>query len=338
MSLVEQLRLILADDGVLPDDPNSAISGTDLLVIVRPKLDGDYTDNSLRQTFSVLSADPTSPIARAERGYGYYRRPAHQQAVTVVSPDGDLAPKKRPDDELGREGQLEEKFRAFYLRYVKLENGFPVRIDHLTAQRRQAGVNKWKFPDAVVLTWDVGDSAEAGFSLDRSTLEVKRGLGEQPFRLGSVELKVELSLSSFREFFFQCVSNSMWAHSALLAIACPISDALLANELRRLGASYGVGVTTFDFSRESLEKLPTATEIMALTDGDFEHLAATQRENTVSPGALRSHLDWEHIKDLKAQSSEFSEVFDWIARCLRDSKAYSVENYRSLRGIEAAAG
>ncbi|BBZ90756.1 MULTISPECIES: hypothetical protein [Bradyrhizobium] len=337
MNLVDQLREILANESILPDDPNSAKSGTDLLEIVRPLLNGTYSDNSLRQTFSVLSADPTSPIARAERGYGYYRRPTNQRASIADSVQASPEAKTQ-EAELGRENQREEKFRAFYLRRLRLDNLFPVRIDHVTALRQQAGVNKWKFPDAVVLTWDVGESSETGFALDQAALEVRRGLGEQPFRLTSVELKVDLSLTTFREYFFQCVSNSMWAHSSLLAIACPVLDALLANELRRLGTSYGVGISAFDFTREQLDELPPASKIVSMPDSDFEALAAKQRETTITSGALRSQLDWEHIKDLKVQSYEFSDMFAWIARCLKDGKAYTIENYLSLRNIEAASG
>jgi hypothetical protein len=178
MNLIDQLRQILAQDNVLPEDPNLAISGTELLAKVHPRLEGDYSDNSLRQSFSVLAADATSAIARTERGYGYYRRPPSQQ-VDISSPQQHEPSNeiRQPSEEhLGREVQLEEKFRAFYLRYVKLANQFPLRIDHVNAQRRQAGVNKWKFPDAVSLKWDVGESSDLGFSLDKSALEVKRGL------------------------------------------------------------------------------------------------------------------------------------------------------------------
>ena len=345
MTLDRQLRDILSDEQRLPSDPESAISGTELLTLVRPRLQGEYSENSLRQYFSSLAADPTSPLARAEGRYGYYRRPTSQRAPVVeVQNDqpaqaGEPLPNEgREGTEIGREGQLEEKFRAFYLRYVRLENQFPVRIEHVAAQRRRAGVNKWKFPDAIVLAWDVGESTEAGFSLDRATLDVKRGLGEQPFKLSSVELKVELSLGSFREFFFQCVSNSMWAHFAKLIIACPVSDALLGNELRRLGASYGVGISYFGFSRSTLEALPTATEILSMSDDNFESLANGQNEATLTPGVAKSALDWEHIKDLRAQSAEFSDVFGWIARCLRDSRAYTFDSYRNLVQIENEAG
>jgi hypothetical protein len=130
----------------------------------------------------------------------------------------------------------------------------------------------------------------------------------------------------------------MWAHSALLVVACPVVDALLANELRRLGASYGVGISTFDFSRSRLDGLPTATHLMNMPDSDFEELASAQQEATLSAAHMRTNLDWEHIKDIKTQSPEFSEMFDWIARCLRDKKAYSIEHHRSLRDIEVAAG
>ncbi|MBR0705402.1 hypothetical protein [Bradyrhizobium liaoningense] len=338
MNLTDQLREILKSEGILPDDADVAKTATELLDVVRPKLTEKYSDNSIRQTLSVLAADPTSPVARAERGYGYYRRPTNQRVeVAEAQGEPDGSPPES-DRTIGRENQREEKFRAFYLRRVRLDNLFPVRIDHVTALRQQAGVNRWKFPDAVVLTWDVGESADTGFALDQAALEVRRGLGEQPFRLTSVELKVELSLSTFREYFFQCVSNSMWAHSSALVIACPILDALLAKELRRLSSSYGVGISAFDFTPERLDDLPAASKIASMPDDEFERLAAEQREATITSSRLRPQLDWEHIKDLKTQSGEFSDMFDWIARCLKDGRAYTAENYFSLRAIEAAAG
>ena len=174
--------------------------------------------------------------------------------------------------------------------------------------------------------------------LDKSTLEVRRGLGEQPFKLSSTELKVELSLGSFREFFFQCVSNSKWAHLAKLTIACPVSDFLLANELRRLGSSYGVAVSYFPFSSQELESMPKASEILRMSDEEFEKIARSKREINLTPGIENPSLDWEHIKDLRSLSNEFVEIFDWIARCLKDSRAYTMENYRELTRIENAAG
>lgn len=169
-------------------------------------------------------------------------------------------------------------------------------------------------------------------------LDVRRGLGEQPFLLTSVELKVDLSFSTFREFFFQCVSNSKWAHSAALVVACPVSDALLSKELRRLGTSYGVAISTFDFSRDELASLPSADELMKMTEEEFEKIAEQRKDNTLTAGTVRPGLDWDHLQDLKTQSTAFSEIFGWIARCLRDSKPYTMRNYQELTRIEGRPG
>jgi hypothetical protein len=121
-------------------------------------------------------------------------------------------------------------------------------------------------------------------------------------------------------------------------VATPISDALLAAELRRLGASYGVSVSYFNLSSERLEGLPPASELMALSDDDFEKLAADLAPIPLASGTHRADLDWDHIRDMRTQSPEFRDLFDWIARCLRDARAYTFEHFAELRRIESEAG
>jgi len=188
MSLSEQLKPIL--EKVLPQSPDEAILGTALLKLVRPEIPATYADNSIRQTFSSLSADSTSPIARVEQGFGYYRRPPQQkESVVATSVIGgtDVSSFTREADG-GRDLQPEEKFRAFFVRNSRYESRFPVHIEHTAGTRQPSGVNKWKFPDVVELDWDAGDASDDGFVLNRTLLEVKKSLGEQPFRLASIEL------------------------------------------------------------------------------------------------------------------------------------------------------
>lgn len=231
--------------------------------------------------------------------------------------------------------QLEEKFRAFFIPQSQYESRFPVHIEHTSASQQPSGVNKWKFPDVVELDWeDVGEVSDEGFVLDKALLEVKRSLGEQPFRLASVELKVELTLGSFREHFFQCVSNSMWSHSARLVVAASISDALLAGELRRLGTSYGVQIQFFDLPIDRLESLPAATGILNLSNAEFEELRGAVVPSILSTGTSRSVLDWDHIRDMMKQIDVFANIFDWIARCLHDCKPYAYEKYLTLLKME----
>jgi hypothetical protein len=336
MNLPDQLRPILAD--ILPLNPDAAIRGTELVQKVKSRVDGAYSDNSIRQAFSSLAADATSPIAKIESGHGYYRRQSPQ--VPISAPDEEPEEYRSPtsDSRGTRANQPEEKFRAFFKRSSYLDNRFPVHIEHTAGARQPAGVAKWKYPDVVELEWDAGGEGEEGFSLDRTLLEVKRSLGEQPFRLRSIELKVELALSNFREHFFQCVSNSMWSHSARLVVAAPVSDALLARELRRLGTSYGVHVQTFNIPVDRIATLPDAEALSRLSDDEFERLRGEFSPLSISPGLPRQVLDWEHIRDMMNQSQEFQDIFEWIARCLRDSRSYSFENYLALRKIEQRPG
>jgi hypothetical protein len=199
------------------------------------RLVGDYSENSIRQHFSEMSQDPTSSIAKVTSGHGYYLR-QQPESHAVVADSAAPTPQIEPvEASAGRELQLEEKFRSIFMRHAERSNLFPMHVEHTRAGTRAAGVNRWKFPDVVLLNWGVGEMTDQGYRLDPNLLQVKMSLGEQPFLLRSVELKVGLSLSGFRENFFQCVSNSKWAHGSTLAIANSIDDSTLSDELRSFG-------------------------------------------------------------------------------------------------------
>jgi hypothetical protein len=209
-----------------------------------------------------------------------------------------------------------------------------MHVDHTKGFRQRAGVNKWKFPDVVVLRWEVGEATDAGFRLAREMLEVKKSLGEQPFKLVSVELKTELAAGTFREAFFQCVSNSKWAHSAQLAVAGRISDETLAEELRRLGTSYDVSVVSYGLDAEFIDSLPTADKLQKLDASAFEELAAKVQITRIATGRDRDTLDWEHLRDLRVQSDQFNDLFLWTAYCLEKKAAYKYEDWEKVAALE----
>lgn len=329
-TLAEELRRALPD--VLPTKPEEALTGTALIERLGEKLSASYSPASIRSHLSILAQDPTSPIARFEHGYGYYLRPA----ATIQEARNDVVVEIPPAESgsTGRVLQLEEKFRSIYTRYAELNNQFPMMVEHTSAARRSAGVNKWKFPDLIVLEWEVGEVTDSGFHLDRHLLEVKRSLGEQPFKLSSIELKVEVSLSSFREYFFQCVSNSKWAHNAVLAIAGKISDKSLAEELRRLGSSYDVSIVAFGLDAEVLGNLPSADSILQMDDAAFEEIAEKVSVSRIATARGREVLDWEHLHDMRKQSAEFTGVMEWISYCLEKKAPYRYTDFLKLREIE----
>lgn len=333
-TLLQQLPEVLR--AVLPKSAEEAINGTELLELVRPKLEGTYTDGTVRSHFSRLASDSTSPIARVESGYGYYLRPiASPPAAAAGSPPAisGAAPPTHAEDG-GLALQQEEKFRALFMRYAELQDRFVMRIDHTIAGRSSAGVNRWKFPDVVVLDWDVGQVTDDGYRLNRDLLEVKRSLGDQPFRLSSIELKVSLTLRDFRESFFQCVSNSKWAHHSQLAVATTIDDATLVEELRRLGTSYDVTIFSYSLDAQWLKDLPSSNEIMKMSDADFENVAKPIRVVTVATGRQRAALDWEHINDMRSRTDDFVSLFQWIAHCLKDGKPFTYGHYQDIVRID----
>ena len=314
---------------VLQADASKAISGTKLLELVTPKLEGDFKENAIRAYFSYMSQDPTTTLAKKSDGQGYYLRNKQDQQQPSNISQGIPALS-------GRDEQAEEKFRAVFMRYSELTSlQFPMRIDHTSAKKKEAGVNQWKFPDVVILGWGVGEPTEEGSKLDPILLAVKSSLGEPPFYLQSVELKVALTLSSFRENFFQCLSNSKWANKPVLAVAENVDDKTLRDELERLGASYDVEIVSYGLSQEELLKLPNAKAIREMPIGNFEQdIASKITVSRISTGKIRPSLDWSAINDLQTLSREFKNLFEWIANCLDEKKAFAFEDFLKIKEIK----
>lgn len=82
-NLREQLDAILPI--VLPKSPHEAVNGTELLKRVKGTLSGNYSDDSIRQSFSLMAADPTSPIAKVKQGHGYYLRTTTASTARPIS-------------------------------------------------------------------------------------------------------------------------------------------------------------------------------------------------------------------------------------------------------------
>ena len=68
MNLRDQLKEILPE--ILPGQPTEAIKGTELIRLVKYRLRQEYSDATLRYHFSILCADPSSPIAWVTRAVG----------------------------------------------------------------------------------------------------------------------------------------------------------------------------------------------------------------------------------------------------------------------------
>ncbi|MDP0489752.1 MAG: hypothetical protein Q7Q71_01725 [Verrucomicrobiota bacterium JB023] len=326
MSLRQQLNDSLIE--ILPVDPSEAIKGTELIRLVRMRLDGDYSDASLRYHFSIMSCDPASPIAKVEKGQGYYRRaPAVPDLIKAreMMAQGQL-------DEVGSDPRALDyavsriqKFRAVVTRYSEAHQRFPFQFRQSLGKGAPIG-NLWKIPDMVIVDWESGEPDEAGFQLDRTNIMLRRSLGLAPYRLDAVSLKLAPNLELHREDFFQALAVSAWCNSGELYYANSIADEALADALRHLASIHGVGVTTFGLSLQSLDELPPAEHILNAQPRETEALMERLDVRRIAPSRRRDHLDWASLQNLRMENPEVHELFVWIAKSL-DANRIEPQSY-----------
>jgi hypothetical protein len=112
-------------------------------------------------------------------------------------------------------------------------------IYHEKSVKKGLKHNQWLHPDI------------AGFALnsqdwEREVVDLAQRSGAETARLYSFELKIEINFQFLREYFFQAVSNSSWAHEGYLVAAEINQDPKFVDELTRLSQSFGIGVIRLD--------------------------------------------------------------------------------------------
>jgi hypothetical protein len=284
MSLRKNLNEILIS--LLPTNPTDAIKGTELIRLARLQLNGNYSDASLRYHFSIMSCDPTSPIAKVEKGQGYYRRSAPAPALSSAQELLSLT-QGRLDDIHHDQSSLDvtmlriRKFRAIVHRYFEINGRFPFMFRQAFSRDAPLG-NLWKYPEMVLIDWETDEVPDEEMALDPAMLALKQRLGLSPFGLHAARLRIQPSLQTYREDFFQTLAVSQWAHAGELIYAAPIIDEALADGLRRLNSSFGIGVTSFGLTSEMLDDLPRPAQILNAHPRETEAIMARLDINRIA--------------------------------------------------------
>jgi len=311
MSLRKQLAETLPD--FLPANPKEAIKGTELIRLLRMKLDGNYSDASLRYHFSILSCDPASPIAKVEKGQGYYRRTAPLPALSSAQELLSLS-QGRLDDLMGEDDAIDHammrirKFRAIVNRWCEVNGRFPFAFREPFEASAPVG-NLWKFPEMLLVDWESGSEDDN----PRSLLKLKSQLGLPPFRLHAARLRIIPTHHSFREDFFQTLSASTWAQGGELIYAAPIEDEALAEAIRRLSTTFGIGVTTFGLTAEILDDLPRPANILNAYPRETEALMERLDITRIATAKSRPHLDWTALEAIRGDSTEIDKLLGWLS-------------------------
>jgi hypothetical protein len=324
MSLRKQLTDILP--ALLPGNPVDSIKGTELIRLMRLQLIGNYSDASLRYHFSIMSCDPASPIAKVEKGQGYYRRSAPLPALSgaqelLALTQGRLDDLNFADPDMVDETMLRiRKFRAVVTRYFEINGRFPFAFRQAFAKESPMS-NLWKYPELVLVDWETGGSPDEEMSLDETMLSFKQRLGIAPFRLHAARLRIQPSLQTYREDFFQTLAVSMWSQGGELIYAAPIEDEALADGLRKLGTIFGVGVTTFGLTAEVLEELPRPANILNAHPRETEAIMSKLEFTRIVAPRSRPHLDWAALTSMRNESEEAEKLVRWLTRCIDERRA-----------------
>jgi len=332
MNLRDQLRDILPD--ILPENPADSIKGTRLIQLVKVKLKQDYSDATLRYHFSIMCCDPSAPIAKVEQGQGYYLRSpmnSPQGAQNLISlQQGNFL---GPDGEEEANLQLSRamKFRALYARMNLAALRFPYLFDQDAAAAESPEI-LWRMPNAALVEWEVGEVDDNGnIQLDQSLLRLKQSLGLSPFTITSVKMRLDPEPKTLRREFFQCLSQSGWAHRGELVFAGPISDERVADTLRDLGIRYGVGVTSYGLDLDAIDTWPEAVTLQAMSDAEFEGFASAPRIQRLAASKSATHLDWATLQDSCRENADFADLLDWVQGCLENNVATPYHHPRSTK-------
>jgi hypothetical protein len=272
-----------------------------------------------------MSCDPSSPIAKVEKGQGYYRRSSSAPALSSAQELVSLT-QGRLEDLQHDQGAVDvvmmriRKFRAVVHRYFESNGRFPFLFREPFTRDSPLG-NLWKYPEVVLIDWDTGDAPEEEMTLDAALVARRRRLGIPPFGLHAARLRIQPSLQTYREDFFQTLSVSQWAQAGELIYAAPIMDEALADGLRRLSSAFGVGVTSFGLTAEVLDELPRPAQILNAHPRETEAILGCMEINRIATPNVRQNLDWHALNRLRSESGEVKKMLAWLDACLENGRA-----------------
>ena len=310
MNLREHLRQLLPE--ILPSTPAEAIKGTELIRLVRYRLGDDYSDATLRYHFSILSYDPTSPIAKVDQGQGYYLRQRHSRSPADSSRTGLFDEIDAPVD---LAHQRYARVLAIYERLGWQRGQFPFVLNGRAGMPLRAD-GDWEVPDVVCADWEVETGADEHPRFDETMLSLRRHLGGPEVGLTGISLKLSVSLDNYPSEFFQALSATRWTTLSEFVIAEAVADEALVDALRSLGHQFGVGIVTLGMNLEQLDDLADARTIHGMTAAEFEAVQSLLRVQRITTVSQRPILDWSTLSSLRKKYPVVGELVRWLNECL----------------------
>ena len=339
MNLRDQLKEILPD--ILPRNPAQSIKGTELIELVKHLLKQDYSDATLRYHFSIMSCDPSSPIAKVEQGQGYYLRSSTIHSLNSArnmfqSGEGDYSSGSgMSTEDMDLALRRASKFRAVAQRYLEAIQQLPFSFEESFSS--DAAANQWRVPDLAVVDWLTAQLNEDSFAMDKRKLEVRRRMGKAPFRVSSAKLRLELNASNVIETLHQCLASSEWADAGELLVAASITDPYVIEEVRKFSSRYGVGVISFGLDPDVLDDMPEPAAIENLLPQEFESIQSLLAVRRYCIPSGSDECDWQQVVEKAKGNPDFARFEAWISRCLLEERVITARDFADLERSTGAA-
>ncbi len=206
------------------------------------------------------------------------------------------------DKKIDKEFKLKEReLHPFLVAYLNGDvhfKSYSKTIYHESSYRRPKGINKWLHPDIVSIYYPFQD-------YEAETTLLQKSLNSSRVKLFSFEMKIHIDTGNLREYYFQAVSNSSWAHEGYLVCYSIDESVELMDEVRRLNNSFGIGLIKLDTNEVSQSEVLFAA-----------------KEST--------ELDWDTIDRLASGNKDFKKFIETINEDLQLGKVKNKNEYDGI--------
>ena len=188
----------------------------------------------------------------------------------------------------------ERDLHPLIVAFAKTDTHFKAHLKtifHENSKKTKKGLNEWLHPDLVGVYFPFKDYSNV-------TVEIQRELSISSVKLFSFELKISLSFSNLREYFFQAVSNSSWANEGYLVTLNLQDDSTLLDEIRRLNNAFGIGLIRLN----------------------AENIYESQ---ILFPAKEKSEIDWDTVNRLAKENENFSKFLKDMSEDIKLGKVKS---------------
>ncbi len=160
-------------------------------------------------------------------------------------------------------------------------------IFHEKSSKAKKGRNEWLHPDIVGVYYPF-------LEYMKETLSLYSVMGTSPYKLFSFEIKVSIDFHTLREYYFQAVSNSSWAHEGYLVGLTVDESSDFQEEIKRLNNSFGIGLIKLN----------------------PENIAQSE---IILPAKTNAQLDFQTIDRLITENPDFKDFISDIHLDTKDS-------------------